>query len=726
MQANYSEKLDTIKNLISEGKLDDALTQLDEIERVKSYLQLSEHITLQLVKTQLFFELGRYDEVLEVSDTLLNDSHSFENKIQMLDTVFIKARALNKLGEFGKSLAYIKMAEKIIERLPNQTTDGVAERKGNLLYEKGQIFEYEDDLKNALDSYLQSLSLRRDINDRLGVAKANNHIASIYFKQGDIVRSLVIYQQSLSTLREIGNNKLVAETLDNIGMIYFWKCEFGPALENCLQSLALAEEIGENKLIATALKSMSRIYIVLGELERALQYLNRSISLQEDISDQNGIAETLNLMSQVLLIKGQLNEATTYLAQAQEIFNDTKNKAGYIEIIETTSILLYQRGDFPQAIDHLNEAFEFKKDLLNTQDISKILFWLTIISIENSTLEDAQKYLKKLQKYIQKDNNPMCNYEYRIASALILKKSNNVEILKKAEKIIDDLVKKESISFVLSSMALYNYCELLLKEMQLTHKTDKIETVNSLIEEHLNSAKQVESQIMIAENMWLKANLSLIQGSKSTANVFLEQAEQMTEDKGLRRLGLKIARAKDLIINGTTREFKPLSLQEEELSEAKEESINGDIVRMIDRRTVDIPKLQEEEPVLLIIVYEGGVTVFSKKFSQKEMIDEMFVGGFLTAIDAFMHQTFATGGSIERIQHQEYTLLLKVDQPLLFCYVFKGQSFTAIQKLDQMVQELKKAETIWTKLTTNHGEQLSVTESDLINELADQVFNAEE
>jgi hypothetical protein len=189
---------------------------------------------------------------------------------------------------------------------------------------------------------------------------------------------------------------------------------------------------------------------------------------------------------------------------------------------------------------------------------------------------------------------------------------------------------------------------------------------------------------------------------------------------------LKIARAKDIISNGKTPEFQSLSIHEEIISTEEDSKINGDVVRMIDRRTVEIPKLQEEEPVLLIVVYEGGVTVFSKKFSQKEMIDEMFVGGFLTAIDAFMHQTFATGGSIERIQHQEYTLLLKVENPLLFCYVFKGQSFTAIQKLDKIIQELKKSDTIWNSLVTNHGEQLTEAERSLLDDLADQIFLLED
>lgn len=726
METNYAEKLNSINQLISNGKLDEALKELDEVELVKPHLRISEKIRMQLMKSNVLFELGNFEEALHISEILLNNSQQLENSLQMLDAIFIKAKSLSRMGEYGKSLAYIKMGEKIISKLPDKNIDGIFERKATLYHEKGNIFEKEADLKNALDNYLQSLSIRRDINDRYGLTESNNRIASIYFKTGDIVRALVIFQQSLRVLREIGNDKAVAETLNQIGKIYLWRCEYGPALENCLQGLALGKETGDSKVIASVLDTISEIYTRLGELDRALEYLEDSISLQEEISDQEGVAESLTHMSYILIIKGQLNQATRYLTQAQEIFNDLKNKDGHYRVLEVISLILYQRGEFEQATEQLIECLNYRKDFMSKQAITKLLFWLIIIAIETNALEDAQKHLKKLQKLIERKSSPICNIEYRLASALILKKSNNNEILEKARLILSDIVNKEPIDFLISNMTLYNYCELLLKQMQLSNTKDDIDKVDELISKHLSIAKQIESHIMFAENFWLKANLSLIQGSKSTAKLFIEQAEQITEDKGLRRLGIKIARAMDVISNGKELEFQPLSIQEGTISSEDDSEINGDVVRMIDRRTVDLPKLQEEEPVLLIIVYEGGVTVFSKKFSQKEMIDEMFVGGFLTAIDAFMHQTFATGGSIERIQHQEYTLLLKVENPLLFCYVFKGQSFTAIQKLDKIIQELKKSETIWSGLITNHGEQLSEAEKSLLEELSDQVFLSED
>jgi hypothetical protein len=102
-------------------------------------------------------------------------------------------------------------------------------------------------------------------------------------------------------------------------------------------------------------------------------------------------------------------------------------------------------------------------------------------------------------------------------------------------------------------------------------------------------------------------------------------------------------------------------------------------------------ELPEEEPLMLLILDDGGVSLFSKNFASAEQLREQLIGGFLTAINAFMQEAFSVSGSIERIKHKEYTLLLKTLDPLLFCYVFQGQSYTAIQKLDQFVDNVQNS-----------------------------------
>ncbi|MBK5113090.1 MAG: tetratricopeptide repeat protein [Candidatus Heimdallarchaeota archaeon] len=725
MFPDQSDKFTQIKNLITEGKFDTALQEIAVIS-TNAQMRTPERLKFQLLEVEIYNETGKYQQALKLSEDILNNSQKLDDSLQMLDAIIAKAVALSHLGEFGKSLAYIKLGERVLEKLKNTDPSILFIRKATLNYEKGFIFEVEEDLKNSLDSYLQSLSLRREIDDRSGLVKSNNAIARIYFKMGDIVRALLIFQQSLNIARELEDKAAEADILNNICNIYLWKGDFGPALEHCLQSFVLSEEVGDNDLIANSLFSKSLIYNHLGEFDHSLKDLERCLSIREEINDKIGISETLNALSYVLFLKGELNQATNYLNQGQEILQNLETNLGIDDILETLGMILFQRGEYEQAIEQLVRCRELREDQKSKKELVSALFWLILVNIENNTLEEAQDYLKKMQKIIEKQNNLLSNLKYRLASALILKKSNNLDILRKARNIFNEIVNGEIIDIGLYAITLFNLCELYLKQMHISNNFDDMSNLNAMIEKHFKLAEEIESHTMFAENFWLKANVSLMQQKLPEAKLLLDQAEQISNEKGLRRLGMKVSRAIGIIDSHQQKpEIQPSKREIINLEQETEE-LNGDVIRMIDRRSVEIPKIQAEEPVLLIIVYEGGLTVYSQKFSQKEMIDEMFVGGFLTAIDAFMHQTFATGGSIERIQHQEYTLLLKIENPLLFCYVFKGQSFTAIQKLDTVIKEIKKSSSIWQALINNLGVELGPTENELIEELANKIFLTEE
>jgi tetratricopeptide (TPR) repeat protein len=725
MFPDQSDKFNQIKNLINEGKFDTALQEIAVIS-TNAQIRTPERLKFQLLEVEIYNETGKYQQALKLSEDILNNSQKLDDSLQMLDAIIAKAVALSHLGEFGKSLAYIKLGERVLDKLKNTDSSILFIRKAILNYEKGFIFEVEEDLKNSLDSYLQSLSLRREIDDRFGLVKSNNAIARIYFKMGDIVRALLIFQQSLNIARELEDKGAEADILNNICNIYLWKGDFGPALEHCLQSFVLSEEVGDNDLIANSLFSKSLIYNHLGEFDHSLKDLERCLSIREEINDKIGISETLNALSYVLFLKGELNQATNYLNQGQEILQNLETNLGIDDILETLGMILFQRGEYDQAIEQLVRCMELREDQKSKKELVSALFWLILVNIENNSLEQAQDYLKKMQKIIEKQNNLLSNLKYRLASALILKKSNNLDILRKARNIYNEIVNGEIIDIGLYAITLFNLCELYLKQMHISNNFDDMNNLKAMIEKHFKLAEEIESHTMFAENIWLKANVSLMQQKLPEAKLLLDQAEQISNEKGLRRLGMKVSRAIGIIDSHQQKpEIQPSKREIINLEQETEE-LNGDVIRMIDRRSVEIPKIQAEEPVLLIIVYEGGLTVYSQKFSQKEMIDEMFVGGFLTAIDAFMHQTFATGGSIERIQHQEYTLLLKIENPLLFCYVFKGQSFTAIQKLDAVIKEIKKSSSIWQALINNLGVELGPTENELIEELANQIFLSEE
>ena len=723
MSYSKPDEIQQIEHIISEGKYELALSEITNLES-QGNLSALDQVNCQILKCSVLNKVGKNTDALEIVDKIITENDFLGNTLAHLDALISKALILASSGEIEKGYESINKATEIFKTLKDISTDQLMLRKASMLCVKGDLLEKSEELKQALDNYLQSLSIRRETDHRPGIADSLCRIANLYYKLGDVIRSQLIYQQSLEIYRELGNDIETAFVLDKIGNIYLWKGDYGLALEHCLQSLAIGEESSNEFSLATFLNTIAHIFYHLGEHDRALEYLERSLSLREEINYQTGIAETLNYLALIFYKKGELKKAQDYQTQSFTILNNIDDKTGLAHIMETEGKIAFQLGEIQRAINAFKESLRLRENQKNKKSLAGTLYWLIISNIENNALNMSQVYLQRLQKVIEKENNAISEQRYRLASALILKLSNKREILLKAKELLVAIVDGILIDHGMLIRALYNLCEIHLKEIELYEDNEAIIQIEGRIEMHYDIAKQIGSHTMIAENFWLKAQLEMIKHNYQEAEIILNEATQITEDKSFRRLALKIPDLMNIInkYSTITKEEEVKGQIHVETQNNLHNELNEEVVRMVNKRTVELPKLQDEEPVLLIVVYEGGVTVFSQKFSQKEMIDEMFVGGFLTAIDAFMHQTFATGGSIERIKHQEYTLMLKAENPLLFCYVFKGQSFSAIQKLDLLIRELRKSQTMWFALTNNLGEQVASEDKDMIEELADKIF----
>jgi len=177
------------------------------------------------------------------------------------------------------------------------------------------------------------------------------------------------------------------------------------------------------------------------------------------------------------------------------------------------------------------------------------------------------------------------------------------------------------------------------------------------------------------------------------ARRLLTQGQQIAEKYGLKLLAIKISNEHDELL-------KQLNMWEnlkESTSSLKERMefarLNEQMENMIRKRVVEVPELSDEEPVLLIMVSEGGIPIFSKVFVKDQAFEDHLFGGFFTAINSFISEKFSEG--LERAIFGEYTLLMNSVSPFLICYVFKGQSYSAQHRIRYFIEEFQNDKEVW-------------------------------
>jgi hypothetical protein len=119
---------------------------------------------------------------------------------------------------------------------------------------------------------------------------------------------------------------------------------------------------------------------------------------------------------------------------------------------------------------------------------------------------------------------------------------------------------------------------------------------------------------------------------------------------------------------------------------------------MQGRREINTPKLNNEEPVLLLILTTGGVLIFSHSFAKEWSFDSELFGGFLTVINSISDEVFSEG--LDRVKFGQHTVLMEPLANFSVCYLYKGQTYLAKQKLaefTELVQESASIEQIFEK-----------------------------
>jgi hypothetical protein len=83
--------------------------------------------------------------------------------------------------------------------------------------------------------------------------------------------------------------------------------------------------------------------------------------------------------------------------------------------------------------------------------------------------------------------------------------------------------------------------------------------------------------------------------------------------------------------------------------------------------------------VLLLVIAEGGVLLFSFPFKADWERDNELFGSFLSAISSFSQEFLAEG--LDRVKFGQYTIIMEPLATFSAYYVFKGQTYPAKQKL---------------------------------------------
>jgi tetratricopeptide (TPR) repeat protein len=605
----------------------------------------------QLTKAEEYFDAGKYDEALE----LLNNLDQIENIdfTQKCYYQFLKGLILvyqNKGKEVGK------LGEELFKEGQDHNNN-LYSFDGLFFIGLGLFILYKFD--EAIEVIKQSEKL----------LDLGSHIS----KEDVILRKVRLKISKAWANLELGNLDLV---------------------ENCLEwSLNSLKELDKSFEIVFANILMARLMFQgKNKFDAGIEYTKKALTLAMDIRFNHfWIAFCQLSLGVIYALTGEFDLSLKHEKESLEIFRETNNKAYISMILNNMGSTYYYIGDYEKTLNCLEESLILRD--IGPSGIAMPLANLLEVALEMNDIELAQKYFNKLERMNSKKEGELIHLIYPYCKALMLKRSSRIRDKAKAEELLKEVIKAKTIWFEFVQNAIIQLCDLLLSEFCINNDRDVLDELNHYIRELLSIAEKQHSYLVFCETFILQAKLALVNFNTKAAQRFLTEAQKIAESYGIKRLAMKISYEHDKLLK-QLKMWEKLKDSKATFSERmKLARLNEQMENIRKKRMVEIPELSNEEPVFLLIVSEGGVPFFSRSFTEDKYIEDYLFGGFFTTINTFINEKFSEG--LDRASFGKYTLLMCSESPFLMCYVYKGQSYLAQNRIKSFINELKSRKEIW-------------------------------
>jgi len=656
MSHSEAEELTQAKKLIDECKLDEADQLIKNFEE-KGGHTLHDIVLCHLLNCELLYWRSLYKDVVKLAEQTYKESLGLGKNLLSVDILLIMANAFVWLGSSDKLHDIIKQGEELLKTLTQELPADYKQREAYIAFLKGWFYIRMRDADQALKHFEYSISLRE----------------------------------------ELGAKPEIAYSLSAIAWVFtFLKVDFGSALKYFERGMTFAEESGNKWCIGYVLNGMGWLHGNKGELDRSIMLFERSLTIFNDLNNKYMVAWILNSLGGRYGMRGELDRSIRSYEQGLELFKEINNKTRMASVFNNLSDSYRMKGELDRALECIEQSMALYRESGNLRYIAGVYDFLIQILIDKGDFERAQISLHDLEQLNSQLKDKETNLMYLFDKALLLKTSHRARNRVKAEEILEQLLEDKDLSYELTIRALFNLCELLLTELRMTNDLKVLEEINPLIVRLLNIAEKSHSYWILCETYLLQAKLALISLDLKEARRLLTQAQQITEKYGLILLARKISNEHDELLKklNTWENLKDSDISLAERMELAR--LNEQMGQMIRKRELELPDLPDEEPIILLIISEGGRPVFSESFVEEWSFEDHLFGGFLTAVNSFSDEMFSEG--LNRANFGEYTVIMNSLHPFLVCYLFKGQSYLAQQRVKNFIDNIKKDKSIWKTL----------------------------
>jgi predicted ATPase/class 3 adenylate cyclase len=260
-------------------------------------------------------------------------------------------RLAGALGEFWSVRGHYREGREHLGRaLGREEAQARTAARAKALNGAGVLANGMDDWALVRALHEESLSIRRELGDRQGIARSLNDLGNVALEQGEYASAQTLFQESLGLHRASGDRRGIAMALGNLGSMARLQEAYAEARSMYEECLVIFKELGDRGSIAVRLTYLGIVAFGQGDYASACALHEESLSLYREIGNMNGIAWSLENLGIVASAQGDFVSARALLEQSLSIRRELGHGLWAVGGLEELAAVLLAQGYVQNAV----------------------------------------------------------------------------------------------------------------------------------------------------------------------------------------------------------------------------------------------------------------------------------------------------------------------------------------------------------------------------------------
>lgn len=404
-------------------------------------------------QARFLLEMSRFESVAFVAkqlQTLAEDSKDIEH--QAIALMFLGAADYHH-GNLPQSQEALQQALTLAEETSSKSI--IAEGKHRL----GMVYLRTAAYQQATEYWLDSLEIRRSLDDQRNEFTTLNNLGVVAVQQGDYGKAHQYYLDAYHICEAVEDQSRISIIRNNLGRIHAERRDFTKSMQNIEEALALERSLNDKMGESNAMLSLGRNYMFLGQYNRAEDLHQQALEIKRLVNDKYGEAESLTYLSLIMCLKGATLTALERIAQAETILEQHDFRFLYAQTLTARSHILIHQDYLPEAKQAAEQALEAWTSLGNNNLRNEPLADLARIEMALGNPKKALDHTEEVLSHLEMSNLDGVNFPlhihlicYEILDSLDDPRSNELlmdalhQLTEWADAIDDDELRQSYLS----------------------------------------------------------------------------------------------------------------------------------------------------------------------------------------------------------------------------------------------------------------------------------------